>query len=111
MWRFSSAATSAASSTTGPREVLIRKAVGFILNYAHVKTLGAARQCPADAPEAEQTKRLAPDVGAAELVEVPSAPLAGARQAVALEHAPGYRHDQRPAKVGGGLIEHARRIA
>ena len=47
------------------------------------------------------------DIGAAELVEIPAAPLAGARKAVAFDQAAGDGHEQGPGKIGRGLVEDA----
>ncbi len=78
-----------------------------VVDDAHVEAPRAAGHGAADAPEAEDAERLAPDVGAAELIEIPAAPLAGAGESIAFNQAAGDGQDQRPGQVGGGFIEHA----
>ena len=88
-----------------------RSAAGVEVNHAHAESSRAPRHGAADAAEADDPERFAPYVGAAELVEVPVLPLAGAGQGVALDQAAGDGHEQRPGEVGGGFVEHAGRVA
>ena len=86
-------------------------ALGVVVDDAHAEALRSPGDGLADAAEAQNAQRLAPDVGAAELVEVPACPLAGARERVAFDQAARDGEQQRPGEVGGGFVEHAGRVA
>src|SRR5207302_24242 len=65
----------------------------------------------ADAARTEDAERLAPDIGADELIEVPAFPLAGAGERIAFNQAPRDAHEESPGKIRGRFIEYAWRVA
>src|SRR5207302_3835199 len=65
----------------------------------------------ADAARTEDAERLAPDIGADELIEVPAFPLAGAGERIAFNQAPRDGHEESPGKIRGRFIEYAWRVA
>ena len=68
------------------------RADGVVIEDAHLKAERAACDSAADAPEAENAERFAPDVAADELIEVPAGPGAAAHPGVAFEQAAGDSH-------------------
>ena len=62
---------------------------GVVIEGAHVETFGAAGHFASDAAEADDAESLSPDVGAAELIEIPAGPGAGAQ--------PGFGFERRRA--------------
>ena len=72
---------------------------------------GAARDCLADAAEAEYADGLAMDVPAEQVRADVAGPASFPHQCRKFDQAPAARHDQREYRVGGGLGQHARRVA
>ena len=66
---------------------------------------------PADPAVADHPERGAVDVLAEVLVDGPAVPSTAAQVALALAEETGCRQDQREGQVGGGVVEHARRVA
>ena len=77
-----------------------------VVDDAHVESAGAAGHGPADAPKAEDSERLSPDVCAAELIEIPAAPLAGAGYGVGFDQPAGDGQNERPGQVRCSFVEH-----
>src|ERR1700676_3649031 len=74
-----------------------------IVNDAHPEASCPPRYRSPDAAKAQNAQRFPPHVGAANLVEVPSLPVAGTRQGIPFEKTPGHRQQQGPREIGGGL--------
>ena len=53
---------------------LERRAIRIVVEHAHLKTLRAAGQAAADPAESDNAERLAPNVAAEKLIEIPSGP-------------------------------------
>ncbi len=69
--------------------------------HRQAKTFGTARQCPADAPHANNAKPLAPDTMPQHGCWRPATPFAAADHAFTFGHATRYRKNQRHRHVGG----------
>ena len=83
----------------------------IVVNDAHAEPVRTTRYRAADTSETEDAQRLAPDIGAAELIEVPAFPPAGTGQRIAFNQPPRDRHQQSPGKVRSRFVEYARSVA
>src|SRR5581483_365600 len=85
-----------------PRAVMVK--------HGHVESARAPRDRLADAPHAEDAERRAMYVVPEELLQLPSLPLARAQPRFGFGQPPRRREDQCPGEIGGGVVEHARRV-
>jgi hypothetical protein len=70
----------------------------------------AARERLADAPHPDHAERRPVDVAAEKAVVRPFAPVPGAQPVFGFGDPARGGHHQRPAEIGGGLVQHVRRV-
>ena len=87
-----------------------RQASAVVVDHRHVEAMGASGHLLPDATHAQDAERGVMYVGAEELFELPTGPLAIAQIALRLADAACCGEDQGPGEVGGGIVKHARGI-
>ncbi len=78
-----------------------------VVSHFHCKSGRAPRNSSTDAAESNDSQRLAPDIGSAKLIEIPTLPASGAHVLVGFHQPAGHGHHESPGKIRGGFIQHA----
>src|SRR6516225_7096899 len=73
----------------------------------HLKAGSTPGDRAADTAKSDNAKGLAPNIGATELVEIPTLPVAGAGESFALGDSTGNRHQQGPGEIRGSFVKYA----
>ena len=87
-----------------------RRAHRVRVDDPHLKAAGPSSHRSSNAPEAHNPQRFSPHVRPYKLVQIPSFPVSRARQHVAFAQPPRHRHHQRPCKIRGRFVQHARSV-
>ena len=88
----------------------LRSANRIRIDHLHLETGAAAGNGMANAAETDNTESLAPNIGAAELIEIPALPISGTSEKFTFAEAASDGHEQSPGKIGGGFIKNARSV-